>query len=136
MCLRWRNHLDYTNLLNSNPGKTSRVGLIGANQGFGYTLLAQMSKVKQMELRVICDLDPEKIIEVLKETGFGGKELLVCETKEAVFAAPADAILVVRDYHLVSDCGITALVESTGNTALGCEIALIALKKGINVYMV
>ena len=36
--------MDYTNLLNSHSGKASRVGLIGANQGFGYTLLAQMSK--------------------------------------------------------------------------------------------
>lgn len=128
--------MDYTNLLNSCSGKTSRVGLIGANQGFGYTLLAQMSKVKQLELRVVCDLDPEKSIEVLKETGFGGRELLVCETREAVSAAPADAVLVVRDYRLVPDCGITALVESTGNTALGCEVALTALRRGINVYMV
>ena len=127
--------MDYTNLLNSHSGKASRVGLIGANQGFGYTLLAQMSKVKQLELRVVCDLDPEKSVEVLKETGFCGKEILVCETKEAVAAAPAGAILVVRDYRLVPHCGITALVESTGNTALGCEIALAALQQGINVYM-
>ena len=34
------------------------------------------------------------------------------------------------------ECGITAMVECTGNTAVSTDAAIIALKKGINVYMV
>ena len=32
------------------------------------------------------------------------------------------------------ECGITAMVECTGNTAVSSDAALISLKKGINVY--
>lgn len=34
------------------------------------------------------------------------------------------------------ECGITALVECTGNTTVSADAALTALKRGINVYMV
>ena len=50
--------------------------------------------------------------------------------------APQEHILIVSDYRLVMECGITALVECTGNTAVSSDAALMALKKGINVYMV
>lgn len=43
---------------------------------------------------------------------------------------------IVKDYRLVMECGITAMVECTGNTAVSTDAAIIALKKGINVYMV
>ena len=46
--------MDYTNLLKDNSGKISRVGIVGATKGYGYTLLAQIPKVAHMELRVIC----------------------------------------------------------------------------------
>ena len=34
------------------------------------------------------------------------------------------------------ECGITALVECTGNTKVSSDAAISALKRGINVYMV
>ena len=48
--------MDYTNLINDNSGKISKVGIIGATRGYGYTLLAQIPKVKHMQLRVISSL--------------------------------------------------------------------------------
>ena len=33
--------MDYTNLINDNSGKISKVGIIGATRGYGYTLLAR-----------------------------------------------------------------------------------------------
>ena len=36
--------MDYTNLLKDNSGKISRVGIVGATKGYGYTLLAQTPK--------------------------------------------------------------------------------------------
>ena len=38
--------MDYTNLLNLQTDKRSKVGIIGATRGYGYTLLAQIPKVK------------------------------------------------------------------------------------------
>jgi len=128
--------MDYTYLFNSAETGTSKVGIIGATKGYGYTLLAQIPKVRHMELRVICSRHTEECLEVLRETGFGEKELIVCPDAEAVKAAPDGAVLIVSDYRLVPETGITALVEATGNTAVSCDAAVTALKKGINVYMV
>lgn len=128
--------MDYTNLINNNTGKTSIVGIIGATRGYGYTLLAQIPKVKHMELRVICSRHTDECLEVLKEIGYPLEKIIVCLSKEEILAAPKDAILIVNDYKLVSETNITALVECTGNTAISSEAAISALKKGINVYMV
>lgn len=128
--------MDYTNLLNDKSGKKSKVGIIGATRGYGYTLLAQIPKVKLMELRVICSRHPDECLAVLKEIGYDEKQIVICQDRPQIDAAPAEAILIVSDYRLVIECGITALVECTGNTAVSSDAALSALKKGINVYMV
>lgn len=128
--------MDYTNLINSNLGKTSKVGIIGATRGYGYTLLAQIPTVKHMDLRVICSRHTEECLEVLVEIGYDQNKIIVCQNKDEIDKAPLDAILIVSDYTLVMEAGITALVECTGNTAVSSDAAIIALKKGINVYMV
>ncbi|MDY5648524.1 MAG: homoserine dehydrogenase [Lachnospiraceae bacterium] len=128
--------MDYTNLLNDTSGKKSIVGIIGASRGYGYTVLAQIPTVAHMTLRVVCARQTDECIRVLKEVGYDENKILLCADKEEILAAPADAVLVVSDYRLTVECGITALVECTGNTAVSSDAALIALKKGINVYMV
>lgn len=128
--------MDYTKLLKDSSGKKSKVGIIGATRGYGYTLLAQIPKVSLMELRVICSRHPEECLEVLKEIGYDENQIVVCENLETIEQTKEDSILIVGDYRLVMECGITALVECTGNTAVSSDAALSALKKGINVYMV
>ena len=128
--------MDYTNLLKDKSGKVSKVGIVGATKGYGYTLLAQIPKVAHMELRVICSRHLEECEEVLKETGFGDKQIIACANIDEINAAPEDAVLIVSDYRLVMECGITALVECTGNTKVSSDAAISALKRGINVYMV
>lgn len=128
--------MDYTSLINNQLGKTSIVGIIGATRGYGYTLLAQIPTVKHMKLRVICSRHTDECLSVLKEIGYDEEKIIICISKEEVLQAPTDAILIVNDYKLVLDTGITALVECTGNTAISSDAAISALKKGINVYMV
>ena len=128
--------MDYSTLLKNPEGKISKVGIVGATKGYGYTLLAQIPHVKNMELRVICSRHTDECISVLTEVGYPTEKIVVCETAEEIAKAAADAIIVVRDYRLVLECGITALVECTGNTAISSDIAVSALKRKINVYMV
>ena len=128
--------MDYTNLLNDRSGRVSRVGVVGATKGYGYTLLAQIPTVAHMKLRVICSRHTDECLEVLKEIGYDEAGITVCNSLEDIKAASEDAILIVDDYRLVTECGITALVECTGNTAVSSDAALRALRKGINVYMV
>lgn len=128
--------MDYTNLFLNTDGKKARVGVVGATRGYGYTLLAQILHVELMELRAVCSRHPEECMEVLKEIGYPLERVVVCENKAQIEAAAADAILIVADYHLVMECGVTSIVECTGNTKVSCDAAVKALKKGMNVYMV
>lgn len=128
--------MDYSNLLINSNGKQSKVGIIGATRGYGYTLLAQIPKVKNMQLRAICSRHPEKSFEVLTEIGFEKNQILFCETIEQIKNASESCIIIISDYRLIVECNITALVECTGDTSVSSDIAMAALNKGINVYMV
>lgn len=128
--------MDYSKMMHGATGKRTKAGIIGATRGYGYTLLAQIPHVKQMDLRAVCSRHPEECVAVLKEIGYKEDRMVVCETREQIQSAPEEAILIVSDYRLVMECGITALVECTGNTAVSSDAALSALRRGINVYMV
>lgn len=128
--------MDYAKLAKDFAGKKSKVGIVGATKGYGYTLLAQIPKVAMMELRVICSRHPEECFAVLQELGYDMTKVMECQSAEQVAAAPEDAILIVKDYRLVAESGITAMVECTGNTGVSSDAAILSLQKGINVYMV
>ena len=128
--------MDYSVLIKSSNGKKSRVGIVGATSGYGYTLLAQISQVSLMELRMICALDAGDCQRVLLELGYDRENMVICENARQLYAAPDQAILILTDYRLVPETDITALVECTGNTVVGSWLSEEALKKGIHVYMV
>ncbi len=128
--------MDYTLLAQKIQGQTTKIALIGATRGYGYTLLAQMNKVECMVLRVMCSRHIEDCVRVLKELGYSEEKLLFCASAEEVRSAPDDAVILVKDYRLVTEADVQSLVECTGNTDVGARIAVKALEKGINVYMV
>ena len=128
--------MDYTTLLLDQSGKVSSVGIVGASKGYGYTLLAQMPTVAHMKLRAVCSRHTDEMAQVLREIGYAESRFAFCESVEEIRAAAEDAIIITSDYKLVVECGITALVEATGNTKVSADAALRAMEKGINVYMV
>lgn len=127
--------MDFTSLIRKDA-KPSRLGIVGATRGYGYTLLAQLRHVPLLQLRAICSRHTDECQTVLEELGFESGRIAVCETPEAIAAAGEDAVIIVNDYHMMAACGITSLVECTGNTAVSLDAALSALRQGINVYMV
>lgn len=128
--------MDYLNLFRNCEGKKSWVGIIGATKGYGYTLLAQMRTVELMNLRAICSRHTDECEAVLEEIGYDMSKVVVCKDEAQIKAAADDAIIIVKDYKLVMECGVTSIVECTGNTIVSPDAAVRALKKGINVYMV
>lgn len=128
--------MDYTYLIKDNDGRKTKVGIIGATKGYGYTLLAQIPKVDLISLRLISSRNSDQCVAVLKELGYNENLIAVCESKSDIMSVPEDAIIVVSDYRLVVESDINSLVECTGNTAVSSDIAIAALNKGINVYMV
>ena len=77
-----------------------------------------------------------RMLRCSKEIGYEENKIVFCENREEIQNTSDESILIVSDYRLVMECGITALVECTGNTAVSSDAALSALNKGINVYMV
>lgn len=128
--------MDYSFLFQETANKITKVGLIGATRGYGYTLLSQMTKIECMQLRVMCARNTDACARVLKELNYPVDKIVFCETVGQIHKAPEDAIIIVSDYRLVVECGIKSLVECTGNTAVGADVSVLALRKGINVYMV
>lgn len=128
--------MDYTNLLTAPTEKKSIVGVVGATRGYGYTLLCQIRHVKHMQLRVICSRHPDECRTVLKETGYIVEPVVYCKNLEEIQRAPQDAIIILTDYHFIHKCGITSMVECTGNTAVSSDAAITCLNNHINVYMV
>lgn len=128
--------MDYTYLMKTFKGQKSRVGIIGATRGYGYTLLAQIPKVELMELRLISSRHTDECVEVLTGLGYQKDSIVICENKEDIANAPKEAVLIVKDYRLSLEADITALVECTGNTAVSSDVSADALRRGINVYMV
>lgn len=106
--------MDYTSLFKNSGGKKSKVGIIGATRGYGYTLLAQIPKVELMELRLISSRHTDECVEVLTGLGYKKEDIIICGNKEQVESAPSHAVLIVNDYRLVLESDITALVECTG----------------------
>jgi len=127
--------MDYSYIMNKFAGKKTRIGVIGATRGYGHSLLVQSLKCQFIDLRVICSRHPEDGVAVLKEIGYPNP-VAICESVEEIQAAPKDAILIVRDYNLVSECDIDSMVECTGNFTVGTGSVLQCLRKGINVHMV
>lgn len=128
--------MDYTYLMNTFKGQKSRVGIIGATRGYGYTLLAQIPKLELMELRLISSRHADECVEVLTDLGYRQESIVICENRDDIVNAPKDAVLIVKDYRLSLEADITALVECTGNTAVSLDVSADALRRGINVYMV
>lgn len=126
--------MDYTKLLSQN--KISKLGIVGASDGFGYTTLVQIRYVKQIDIRVVCALELDECYNALVETGYNESVIKICNNITDIENTNPDDIIVVNDYNLVLECGVTSILEATGNIVIGTDITEKALSKGINVYMV
>lgn len=130
--------INFTTLFaNKNNKPICKVGILGANGGFGYTFLAQARLMKKMmELRVVCDRDSTKSIALLKEMGYEEENLHVCTSITEVENAPQTGIVVLNDDSLFPSTDCDVLVEATGNpegSALHAEQCLLS---GKHVVMV
>lgn len=125
--------MDYTKLLKYN--NKIKLGVVGASQGFGYTTLVQSKDVDQIAVRAVSSVDTKESYNALVEIGFDENKIVVCHSIDEIEATNEDDIIVVSDYQLILDTGITSVIEATGNIDIGTYISENALVNGINVYM-
>ncbi len=111
--------MNYFNLLETTGKGKAKVGILGSNGAFGYSFLAQLPSVSEhIELRLVCDLNPNQTCEILATLGYKASDIVVCETAQQMQAAPKDAILVTKGCELAPLSDVDVIVEATGSPEL------------------
>lgn len=130
--------MNYFSLYKNNES-IAQVGIIGANGGFGYSFLAQIPLMQDsLALRAICDLDIEESLNLLRTLRYDERRFHVCRTHAQIDQAlrEHDAIIILEDGNLLTECGIDILVEATGSPEVSSVMAERCLTSGIHVCMV
>lgn len=128
--------MDYSYIEDKFKGQKTKVGIIGATRGYGYTIVVQLHYTPQCSLRLICSRHPDECVDVLKKVGYDEKLIKVCATEADAKACGPDDILVVSDYRLLTAAGLNTVIECTGKVDLSSSAAALAINNGINVCMV
>ncbi len=131
--------MNYNTLFKSKDLKKARVGIIGANGGFGYSFLAQVPLMgDSISLRAICDLDANVSVALLEGLGYDSNRFCPCTSEEEIqkHLQKEDAIIILEDGMLLPYCGIDVLVEATGVPETSSIMAENALLHHIHVCMV
>ncbi|SMB81688.1 Predicted homoserine dehydrogenase, contains C-terminal SAF domain [Pasteurella testudinis DSM 23072] len=120
-----------------NIDRTIRISILGANGGFGYSLLAQCKLIDKLSVSVVCDIDANATKRILEGLGWDSNNLLICSNLddiERIISKNGTAI--ISDPALLPYCPVDMLIESTGNPELGAKIAERALINRQHVGMV
>ena len=82
--------MDYSYFEDKFAGRKTKVGIIGATRGYGYTIVVQLLYTPQCSLRLICSRHPDECVDVLKKVGYNEKLIKVCATGDDVKACGPD----------------------------------------------
>jgi predicted homoserine dehydrogenase-like protein len=130
--------INFENILaRTDKKRTCKVGILGANGGFGYTFLAQVALMeKSLSLRVVCDRDSERTVAILKELGYDEKNIHPCKSEAEIRAVPDDGIVVLENSGFITATDADVVVEATGNPEGSALLAEKCLLSGKHVSMV
>ena len=130
--------MNYEELLAKSTSKRRcRVGIIGANGGFGYSFLAQIPLMKKLlSVRLVCDLSIEKSIELLLDLGYSRDTLYPCYSQRDMDSVPEEGIILLDNSALVGSSDIDVMVEATGQPELSAVNAEQSILGGKHVCMV
>lgn len=127
----------YQHLLKlQNAGKSIRVGLVGCGQ-MGSGMVHITRKMPGMETVAIADVNPDRPIETFISVGIPRSEIVVTSN----YAAASDALskgkyLVTEDALLLTRLDqIDAVVEATGITEIGAQVAWNSILNKKNITM-
>lgn len=129
--------MNYENLLKAINKKPASIAIIGANGGFGYTFLNQLSSMKPYVFpRVVCDIDLNKSLNILRELGYDEKLLFPCKSAEDMNKTPKNGTIVLDNANLVAFSDVDIVVEAAGLPEKSSEYAEAALLHSKHVCMV
>lgn len=117
----------------NNPIK---VGIIGAGQ-MGRGLISQLYKMKGMTPSVVCDIDINKVLHAFSKSNITENDYIITNNlSQANDAIKKGKIVVSEDKQIASFVDETdCVVDATGFTDIGAEIAIDTINNGKNIVM-
>lgn len=116
--------------------KPIKVGIIGAGQ-MGRGLISQLYKMKGMTPSVVCDLDVNKVLHAFSKSNIHEDDYVITNNlSQANDAIKKGKIVVSEDKQIASFVEATdCVVDATGFTDIGAEIAVDTINNGKNIVM-
>lgn len=125
----------YWQLFEKNPGIV-KAALIGCGD-FGRYIQIQGVAIPRMDMRMVCDIIPERGIQGYQEAGVPDEQIVLAETAEAAREAySAGKYVVVRDAAFVLLDDIQVVMVATRIPEAGAQYAYQAIDAGKHVVMV
>lgn len=117
-------------------GKIIKMGIIGAGQ-MGKGLVSQVSLMKGMAPAVMADHSLEKAVDAFKIAKIHESDIAVARNaREADEAITRGKFVACEDFSVVNEASlIDVVVDSTGNTDAGAQIAMGAIINGKHIVM-
>ncbi|GAB3328527.1 NAD(P)H-dependent oxidoreductase [Haloplanus salinarum] len=113
-----------------------QVGVIGSGL-FGTNLIDQIEPVTGLETAVVADIDTDKAVRTLRETGVPSDEITVAESATEAEAVRAEGGRAVVEAGMdLIETGVDVVVEATGIPNIGAKYAYEAITEKKHVVMV
>ena len=110
--------MNFDALFADTNSRVIRCGLVGIGD-FGTSLLAQVKNISNIEIKLICDQNRDRLAAVIKEADIDAQE-----------------IAVVQDMDDAADVNLDILVEATGNPEVAARVGEQAIERGQHLVMV
>ena len=128
--------MNYQQLFSSFQGQTISVALIGAGQ-FGATFIRQCTQIADMDIKLVCDLDPGRALAAVLAAGMKTADIVQTDNKpDAVDALAAGKMIVTSDFSLIDGLDLDCVVEATGNPEAAAKVAHASIVAGFHLAMV
>ena len=116
--------------------KPVETALIGVGE-FGASLIAQGQRMPSMNVRVLCDQDPERAHRAALAAGVAADDIEMCGSEiSAATAFDKGHTVIVDDASLINQLDIEVVVEATGVPEIAARNAVAAIDHGRHVAMV
>lgn len=117
-------------------GKPIRTGLVGCGQ-MGSGLVHVTRRMEGLETYAISDIDINRPLSVLKSLGIPEEKIVISNSRsKAEDALRAGRYLITEDALLLPQLdGLDAVIEATGITEVGAEVAWTGVTNGKNIVM-
>jgi predicted homoserine dehydrogenase-like protein len=127
--------MNISQLIQHRDDRKVALALVGAGE-FGSTLVSMAAGHQLIDLKVVCDRDPERAIATLTAAGFSFENLAHCGSQRAgLRAIEHGRVAIVEDAVLAAALPVDVVVESTGQPEAAAKTAMAAIANGRHLVL-